>query len=320
MRAARIHRWGSAPVIEEVADALRRPGETLVRIEAATVSHLDVTVASGKFAVSPQLPYVPGVEGSAVVLESDTLAPGTQVFFRDGALGLTGDGTWREYASVQAETLIPLDVALHPAVAAAFFVPVTTAYVALHDIGGVEAGQTVIVTGATGAVGSIAVQLARAAGAEVIALVSRSSRLSQLPAGVMGIALDDDDAVAALAAHRPADLLLDTIGGAALGDRLTWVRYGGRAACLGYTAGTSFTIDLPTWFFSDVTILPVNLLRRAARAQAVARDLLPEIADGSIVVPVEEFTVDEIAEVLERLTTGRLNGRAVVTFLPKPGL
>ncbi|MFI0354207.1 zinc-binding alcohol dehydrogenase family protein [Actinomadura sp. 9N407] len=312
MRAARIHGWGTPPVVEEVPDPVRRAGETLVRIEAATVSHLDVTVATGEFTLKPPLPYVPGVEGSGIVLESDTLKPGTQVIFRDRAHGLTGDGSWREFASVRDGALVSLGFRLEAAIAATFFVPVTTAYVALHDVGRIEAGQTVMVSGATGAVGSVAVQLAQAAGAEVIALVSRASRLDQLPMGVTGVALDDAAARARLATERPAHLMIDTVGGAGLGDRIRWMRSGGKVACLGYTAGTAFSIDLPSWFYTDVAILPVNLLSREQRAQEVARKLLPDIAAGAISVPVEEYALTEIADVLEKLGSRGVNGRAVV--------
>lgn len=314
MRAARIHDWGGVPVIEEIDEPVRASGETLVRIEAATVSHLDLTIASGLFTVNPPLPYVPGVEGSGTVVESAVFEPGTQIIFREGWLGFTQDGTWRECASVPDGLLVPLTTTLDPAIASTFFVPLTTAYVALFDIGRLRAGQSVIVTGASGAIGTLAVQLAQAAGAEVVAVVSRASRLDLLPPGVRGIALDDENAVLELAAARPADLLVDTVGGKGLGDRLKWVRSGGRAACLGYTAGTALTIDLPSWLFSNVAVLPVNLLNREDRAHAIAEELLPRIAAGELSIPVEEFALDEIAEGITRLASGAIKGRAVVRF------
>ncbi|MGY6655467.1 quinone oxidoreductase family protein [Amycolatopsis sp. TRM77291] len=314
MRAALIHEWKSGPVLTDLPEVPRHPGETLVRIEAATVSHLDATVASGEFVTSPDLPYVPGVEGAAVVVESDTLPVGQQVIFRDGALGLTGDGSWREYASIPDNVLVPLQTQLPPSIAATFFIPVTTAYIALFDIGSLQPGQTVLISGATGAVGSVAVQLAKSAGCDVIALVSRKSRLQLLPDDVHGIALDDESALAELRETRPADLHLDTIGGPGLGDRISWVKFGGRVACVGYTAGATFTLDLPNWFFSDVAILPVNLLSREARAQEVARDLLPQVASGAIGFDIQEFPIEQVAEAWEKLNSRKVTGRAVLRF------
>ncbi|WP_168701639.1 quinone oxidoreductase family protein [Gordonia paraffinivorans] len=314
MRAARIHNWDQPPVVEDLPAPTRHSGETLVRVDAATVSHLDITVSTGRFELVPPLPYVPGCEGAATVLESDAHAPGTQVIFRDGVIGLDRDGTWREQAVVPDDALMPLDTPLDPTVAATFFVPTTTAYVALFDVGVLERGQTVLVSGATGAVGSMAVQLAQIAGAEVVALVSRTDRLAGLPEGVRGVALDDAAATSALAAAKSADLLLDTIGGHALSERIGWVKPGGKVACVGYTAGTELTIYLPNWFFSDVTIAPVNLLNKEPRAQEVARLLLPEIAGGKLRVAVEEFSLDDAPSALQRVSHGSVTGRAVIRF------
>ena len=68
MLAARIHAWGTPPVVEEVLEPQPVDGEVLVRVEAATLSHLDTTVADGVFAIKPELPYVGGIEGSARAL------------------------------------------------------------------------------------------------------------------------------------------------------------------------------------------------------------------------------------------------------------
>src|SRR3569833_572083 len=278
MRAVRIHEWNSPPVVDELPAPVRGPGESLVRIEAATVSHLDDLVASGRFGVRPELPYVPGVEGSAIVLESDTHPIGSQVIFRDGPVGLRADGTWRELATVPDDTLLPQAVRLDPSVAACFFVPVTTAYVAVHDVGMLAPGETIMVSGASGAVGSVVVQLALAHGAEVIALVSRASRLSLVPAGATAVDLGDERAVAALARERPAHLLVDTVGGHGLSTLLPGVTAGGRAVGLGHTAGRATTLDLPSWFYSDVTLSPVNMLSRGSRAETIGRMLLGKVA------------------------------------------
>jgi NADPH2:quinone reductase len=312
MRAARIHAWNHPPQIDTVANPAPHAGETLVRVDAATVSHLDITVSGGDFDLVPPLPYVPGCEGAGTVVASDTFAVGSQVIFRDGAVGLDRDGTWQELVSVPDAALLELPVRLDPALAATFFVPVSTAYVALHDIGRLQPGQAVAVTGATGAVGAMAVQLAMRTGADVVGVVSRTERLAALPDGVRGVALDDQAQLADLERRRPFDLLVDTVGGEALGRRIGWVSAGGTAVCLGYTAGTSLAIDLPGWFFADVTLRPVNLMRHEARAEAVALELLPEIADGRLRVAVEEFPLEHAATALARLIRGEVDGRAVL--------
>src|SRR5438128_10492567 len=164
MRAIRVHNWAAPPLVETIDDAVRAQGETLVRVTAAALAHLDLTVASGTFELKPPLPYVGGVEGCAEVLESDEFEPGTQVLLRGGGLGLLRDGTWRELASVPTRAMTRLATPLPAPVAATFFVPSTTAYVALNDVGRFQPGERVAVVGATGAVGSMILQQARVAG------------------------------------------------------------------------------------------------------------------------------------------------------------
>ncbi|MFG1682610.1 zinc-binding alcohol dehydrogenase family protein [Nonomuraea sp. NPDC049269] len=312
MRAARFHDWGAAPIVEELPEPEHKPGEVLVEVQAAALGHLDLTVAGGNFALKPPLPYVGGVEASGVVLASDTLAPGTQVLLRGGGLGLLRDGCWRERLSVTPKAVTPLASPLPPEVAASFFLPTTTAYVALHDIARLEAGEEVIVTGAAGAVGAMVAQQARLAGATVTGVVGRADQLGQVPEGIRGMVADDAEAVAELAAARPASLLVDTLGGNALVERSRWVRPGGRAVVIGYVLGTSVTVDLPSWLLDDVALLPVNMVRQERRAREVAPALIDRLATGELTLEVERFDLSEIAKALELLRDGRVRGRAVV--------
>ena len=264
MRAARFHQWGAAPVAEDVAEPTRAAGEVLVQVQAGAVAHLDVTVAGGDFGLKPSLPYIGGVEGAGVVLEAEALAqiaPGAQVILRGGGLGVLRDGTWAERVSVPLKSVTVLASPLPPEVAATFFVPATTAYVALHDVARVRPGEHVIVVGAAGAVGSMAAQQALAAGARVTGVVGRADQLADVPRGVDAVDLTSADAVASLAAERPAALLIDTLGGDGLIARTRWVRPGGRAVVIGYVTGPRTEIDLPSWLLDDVALLPVNMIR-----------------------------------------------------------
>jgi NADPH:quinone reductase len=322
MRAVRIHEWGAAPTLDEVPAPDPRDGETVVRIEAAAVAHLDLTVASGKFRLTPQLPYIGGVEGCGTVVESPVHESGTRVMLRGGGLGLVRDGTWAELVATPSRSVAPVPAGLPAELAATFFVPTTTAYVALHDIGrlgswpvdGVPAAsdEVVIVAGAAGAVGSMVVQLALRAGSTVIGLVSDARQAEQLPPGVDPVRLDDEQRAADLVQDRPATLLVDTLGGAALGSRARWVRPGGRAVVVGYVAGSDLRLDLPNWLLEDVALLPVNMIRRDAAAREHAATLGEQLAKGELKLQVESFGMAEAGRALHLLATGGLRGRAVI--------
>ena len=110
VRAARFHAWGAAPIVEDVPDPVREPGHVLVKVEAAAVAHLDATVSGGDFGMRPELPYIGGVEGAGIVLESDADGPppGTQVLLRGAGIGMKRDGTWAERITVPTRAAMPL--------------------------------------------------------------------------------------------------------------------------------------------------------------------------------------------------------------------
>ncbi|TDO48044.1 NADPH2:quinone reductase [Kribbella sp. VKM Ac-2527] len=315
MRAIRFHEWGADPVVEEVPAPLVKEGETLVRVEAAAVSHLDLTVASGTFDFKPQLPYVGGVEGCGIVVSSDVHEPGTRVVLRGGGLGLLRDGTWAGFVATR-KAASPLPAELSPEVGATYFVPTTTAYVALHDIGrlgawpGVE-DEVVVVAGAAGAVGSVVAQLAVRAGCVVVGVVD-PTQVDLLPAGVEPVLIGDDERAAELLKERPATLLVDTLGGQAVAQRARWVRPGGRAVVVGYVAGKELGLDVPSWLLDDVALLPVNMIRREAAAREYAPLLAELLAKGELTLEVQSFAMDDAPKALHLLATGGLRGRAVI--------
>ncbi|MFI5624822.1 zinc-binding alcohol dehydrogenase family protein [Nocardioides sp. NPDC051685] len=322
MRAARIHRWGEAPVLDVVERPQRAEGESLVKVEAAAVSHLDLTVAGGDFDLKPSLPYVGGTGGCGVVVESDTHPAGQRVMLRGGGLGLKRDGTWAEYVVAADRHLNALPEGLPPGVGATFFTPLTTAASALRhtarlgewNLDGIDSAsdELVVVGGAAGGVGSMVVQLAMREGANVIGVVADDDQAASLPAGVEAVVATDDARAAELTRDRPASLLVDTLGGAGLGARSGWVRSGGRAVSIGYVAGTDLTLDLPNWLLQDVALLPVNMIRRDRQARALAAELAPRLVDGELKVDVEQFGFADAGRALELLASGRLRGRAVL--------
>lgn len=327
MRALRVRGWSSGLAgppdiaLDRVPVPTPRSGETLVRIDAAAVTHLDLTVATGDFAHVPDLPYVGGVEGAGTALVSSTTAPGTRVVVKGGGVGLTRPGTWAEYVAVPDEVLIPVPQALPIELAASFLTPAATAHVALTTVArlgdwprvATERAQdeVVVVAGAAGAVGSLAVQLAGAAGATVIGLVGSADRAAAVPACAEVLTADDRDGVARLTRERTATLLVDTVGGPDLLPRSRWVRSGGRAVVIGYLAGTRVDVDLPHWLAANVALLPVSMLDAGALVRACAPVLAGQLLAGNLTLATETFPLADPARAIARLRAGR-SGRVVL--------
>ena len=312
MKAVRIHAWGEAPVMETVPAPAQREGHSIVRIEAASVGHLDRTIWRGDFLHPPPLPYVPGVEGSGVVEQSGVLPAGTRVWFRGGGLGTREDGTWRERCPVPDAILASLPDGVPFDVGASFFSPCTSAWVALHEVGGVRAGERVLVSGATGAVGGIACQLALGAGARVFGAVGSAGRIAQLADGIEPIVVDRR--APCTPKDVQAELLIDTVGGATLAALLPSVVAGGHAVLVGYLRGAQLALDLTQFIQRDVSLLPLNMLRREAAGRAAAHTLLARIADGSLRLERRVFDFGQAAEALEWLGSPDHRGRAVLRW------
>lgn len=287
MKAVRIPGFGAAPVLEELPEPQPRPGRTIVRMAAATVGHIDRTVWSGAFLQHPPLPYIPGVEAAGTVVASERHAPGQRVWVRGSGLGTTEDGTWCELIDAPDEALGLLPDGLDMALGAAFFSPCTSAWVALHEIAKLQAGERVLVTGATGAVGSMTVQLAREAGAIVLARMEEAQQ-------------------------QPVDLLVDTVGGPVLEAALPCVAPGGRAVLVGYTAGNTLPLNIAHFLQRDVALLPLNMFRREAAGRAAVPALLARLADGRLTLEVKRFALGEAASALEWITQRGHRGRAVL--------
>lgn len=290
MKAVRIHGFDAVPVLEEIAEPIAQPGRTIVRMEAATVGHIDRTVWRGSFLRHPPLPYTPGVEAAGVVVASGRFQVGQRVWLRGSGLGTLFDGTWCELIDAPDEALglLPDDVPM--TLGAAFFSPTTSAWVALHEVAKLQAGEHVLVTGASGAVGSLVMQLARDAGCVAIAVAADA----QPPEA------------------GSADLLVDTVGGDVLARTLPAVRPGGRAVLVGYTAGPTLSLDIAHFLQRDVSLLPLNMFRREAEGRAAVPELLARLADGRLHLEVRPFALADAAVALDWITQRGHRGRAVL--------
>lgn len=312
MRALRVHAFGETPRLDRIPVPDPGPEEVLVEVAAGVVSHHDLTVAGGDFPLKPELPYVPGLEGAGRVVavgdevDPERIAVGIPVRVFGGGLGSTRSGTWAEYVAVTARAASPVPEGLDLALAAACGSVAATAWAAVLDVGALQPGERVGVTGATGAVGSLAAQLAVLNGAgSVVAWTRSPEKADFLLAGTETAAPGD--------AVEPVDLLVDTIGGALLEERLGSVRPGGRAVLVGYTAGTEVHVSIPHLLAADVALLPLNMMRRRL-PKGVEAGLVADVATGRLRLAMEIVSPEDAVGAIARLAGGIASGRVVVAW------
>ncbi|MFC6063123.1 quinone oxidoreductase family protein [Streptomyces ochraceiscleroticus] len=304
-----LEEFGTLPRLGQRAVPAPRPGHTLVRVAAATVAHLDLNILDGQFGILPQLPFIPGTQGSGYVLASDTHPEGALVRLRGEGLGLSRDGAWAEHILVPDAAVEIMPEGTDPALACIYFSPVGTAWATVHSIAQVQPGERVLVTGASGAVGAMAVQLAARAGAEVIGAVGRPAKLPHVPDVAKALLASD---LSEETIGGKVDVLIDTVGGTILRNALTLVRPRGRAALLGYTAGRELTLDLADFFLADVSLLPVNMISRGQEVAPEVLRLLPDLSSGALSLPYERYGMDALGKAVERLRTGTAVGKIVL--------
>ncbi|WP_052441564.1 quinone oxidoreductase family protein [Streptacidiphilus anmyonensis] len=173
MRAAIVNQLGQAPRLGERPDPVDRPGHTLVRVTAAALNPVDLHIASGGHpAGTPRVPFVPGIEAAGTVISGGALTPGTRV--RVAVPGGFVDGTLAELVSVPDDACLPLPDGLDDDLAAAVGVVGVSALLALREEAALRPGESVLVLGATGALGQTLVHLARALGADHVVAAGRN--------------------------------------------------------------------------------------------------------------------------------------------------
>src|SRR5437667_10758423 len=152
----------------------RGPGQALVHVTAAPISPLDLLCASGtSYFGAPRLPYIPGVQGIGIVMEADILMPGQRIWFSCDAGMKPGDGSMALYCVIDESSALVLPDQVDDDLAAALGLSAIAAWMALTWRGHLQPGEQVLVLGASGAVGQVAVQAAKLLGAGRIIAASR---------------------------------------------------------------------------------------------------------------------------------------------------
>jgi NADPH:quinone reductase-like Zn-dependent oxidoreductase len=249
MRAAVVEGVGSPPVAADWDEPARASGSALVAVEAAPLNPVEIRVAAGRHPRRAEPPYVPGLEGAGTVVASERLAPGTRVRFEGPALpGFGAQGTLAERVGVPEESLVELPAEAGADLAAAVGVVGVTALLAL-DRAAPTGGERVLVLGATGAVGQMAVQLAKLMGAGRVVGAGRSperlERARELGADEV-VELGDGDLAERFerAAGGRLEIVIDALWGKPAVAALRAIAPEGRLVNVGQSAGTDVRVPL----------------------------------------------------------------------------
>lgn len=323
MRAIRIQSHGGLEVLEvtTLPDPTLVDGEVLVRVKASAVNPLDSIVRMGEFPTAKRPPLILGEEAAGIVESNGHgFSAGERVIVYGGGLGVFRDGTWGELVAVPAASLRRLPDGMSFEDGAALSNVGVTAYGALRTAK-LGAREVLVVLGATGGVGSAGVQIGKAMGARVIAVVSSAAKAARLDA--LGIdhvvALSDGplaEQVQTVTERKGADVVLDTVGGHLTGQALSSLGSFGRLVHLGYSAGTTLTIDSLDLISKPCTILGFNiLLVPAARSAADLDEVMALAAQGTYGAMVDRtFDLAEVAEATRYLDERRATGKVVLRF------
>ncbi|MGB0070743.1 MAG: zinc-binding alcohol dehydrogenase family protein, partial [Isosphaeraceae bacterium] len=182
MRALRFARTGSLENlgVETMDRPVPRAGEVLVRVQAAAINPSDVKNVLGKMELTT-VPRTPGRDFAGVVEQGPPERIGRPVFGTGGDLGFRRDGSHAEYLAVPVEAVLVRPDGLGPEQAAAMGLGYMTAWAAVVDAAGLRAGETILITGVTGAVGGAAARIARWRGARVIGTIRKAGEQVAIP-------------------------------------------------------------------------------------------------------------------------------------------
>lgn len=237
-----LERTGGPDALRLVAQPVPTPGadEVLVRVLAAGVAFAQVLMRRGLYAYAPPFPFTPGAEVVGEIVATGSGVHGWTI--GDRVVAFTGTGGYAELALLRAEWLVRVPDGVDPAQAAALPMNYVTAHQLLHRVARVQAGETVLVHGASGGVGTALLELARLAG--VRAIGTASARNLELIRSLGGIALDysrGDVPGQVLAITDGVDVVLDPLGGDHVLESVRALRPGGRLVVYGYAGPDAAT-------------------------------------------------------------------------------
>jgi len=307
--------------VQSLSEDRLPPGDVTVAVEYSTLNYKDgLCLGSGRGLVRAW-PHVPGIDFAGTVTASDDprFAPGDRVVLTGWRVGETHWGGYAERARVRADWLVPLPPGLTTRTAMAVGTAGFTAMLAILalEAHGLVPGQgPVLVTGAAGGVGSIAIALLARLGHEVAAVTGRPDQESYLR--TLGAARIVPRADLAEAIPKPLESetwagCIDAVGGAMLGRVLGQLRHGASVAAVGNAGGVEVPVNIIPFLLRGVNLLGIDSVTKpyADRVRAwdrIARDLAPDLLE-SMVVPAR---LEDLPGLGQAILKGEVRGRVVV--------
>jgi NADPH2:quinone reductase len=308
-----------ADVPEPSASHMLTPGSgVLVDVHAAGVSFPELLQTRGEYQFKPELPFVPGSEVGGVVRSASDDA---SVSVGDRVAAFCYLGAWAEVAVAPAYFVFPLPDSLDFAQGAALVLNYHTAYFSLVTRGRLSAGETVLIHGGAGGVGTASIQVARGLGARAIAVVSsdEKERVAR-EAGADEVVRSDGawkDEARALTDGRGVDVVLDPVGGDRFTDSLRSLAEGGRVVVVGFTGGSIPEVRVNRLLLNNVEVIGAGwgayVMSKPDVTAAIGVEL-SKLIDAGFVAPVvgQRFGLEDAGEALNVLDRREALGKVVL--------
>jgi NADPH:quinone reductase len=296
------------------------PGEVLISIKAASLNFPDLLIVQNKYQMKPPLPFVPGSEFSGVIEAVGDgvkhLKPGQPV------AAFSGTGGFATHACVNAAVVMPLPPGFAFDDAAAFVLTYGTTHHALVDRAALKAGETLLVLGAAGGVGTAAIQIGKAVGARVIAAASSDEKCALC----REIGADETinytsanlrDALKALTSGKGPDVVYDPVGGDLAEPVFRSIAWRGRYLVVGFAQGGIPSLPLNLALLKGASIVGVfwgEFARREPQANARALGELAQWYAQGKVKPVidQRLPMNALPQAFERMGTRKVRGKLVL--------
>lgn len=321
MRAITI-RGGKGPAealeISELPVPAPQRGQVLVRVRAAGVNRPDLLQRGGRYPPPPGASPILGLEVAGEVAALGEDAKRWQI--GDRVTALLGGGGYAEYAVVDARHALPVPAGLDDAEAAALPETVFTVWANMFESGRLSRGETLLVHGANSGIGVTAIQMAKAAGARVLATARGAVKVRQareLGADLVVDAADGDWSTAVKAAG-PVDVVLDMVGAGYFAGNVDVLAPGGRLVVIAALTGATVELNLLTVMMKRLTITGSTLRARdadekARLARAIEEHVWPWLASGAVRIPVDRsFPLAQAGEAHAWLEQGAQFGKVVL--------